>query len=137
MNNTRPKIPHEPPMHWLDTATLSPDQLTATATRTITPDHPFVENGRLPRSALVELMAQCAAAGSSMKAAAQNKKVRAGMLVAIRDFRVTADVPASATLHLTATHEKTLGPLSSAHLEARINDTLIASARMTFHLTIE
>ncbi len=124
-------------MHWLDTATLSPDRLTATATRTITPDHPFVENGHLPRSALIELMAQCAAAGSSMKAALQNKNIRAGMLVAIRDFLVTADIPTNTTLHLTSTHEKTLGPLSSARLEARINNTLIASARMTFHLQFE
>ena len=51
--------------------------------------------------------------------------------------RHRADIPANTTLHLTATHEKSLGPLSSARLEARINNTLIASARMTFHLTIE
>jgi predicted hotdog family 3-hydroxylacyl-ACP dehydratase len=115
-------------MHWLDTATLSADQLTAFATRTITADHPFVENGQLPRAALIELMAQCAAAGSGMKAGTQNKKVRAGMLVAIRDFLVTGDIPVNSTLHLTAIHEKTLGPLSSATLEARIDERLIASA---------
>ncbi|MGN6367864.1 MAG: hypothetical protein ACTHN5_06345 [Phycisphaerae bacterium] len=124
-------------MHWLDTATLSLDQLTCTATRTITPTHPFVENNLLPRTALSELLAQCAAAGSSMKAASHNKKIRTGMLVAIRDLHITSDIPANSTLTLTATHEKSLGPLSSAYLEAKIHNRLIASARMTFHLQFE
>ena len=134
---SRPQIPHEPPMHWLDAATLSDDGLTATASRSIHSDHPFTRDGQLLRSALIELMAQTAAAGSSMNASRQKKKVRKGVLAAIRDFHVTAAAPVGSAIHLTATHEKSLGSLSMARLEARINDQLIASARMTFHLDIE
>jgi predicted hotdog family 3-hydroxylacyl-ACP dehydratase len=133
----RPQIPHAGPMHWLDTAALSDDGLTATASRTIHADQPFTRNDYLLRSALIELMAQTAAAGSSMKASRQNKKVHKGVLATIRDFHVTAAPPVGSTVHLTATHEKSLGPLSLAYLEARIDDQLIASARMTFHLVIE
>ena len=133
----RVPIPHEPPMHWLDSASLSDDGLAATASATITPEHPFLRDGQLLRSALIELMAQGAAAGSALKAARQNKKVRTGMLVALSDCRITAGAPVGATVHLTAVHERSFGPLSMARLEARINNQLIASARMTFHLHFE
>jgi predicted hotdog family 3-hydroxylacyl-ACP dehydratase len=130
-----PQLPHAPPMHWIDEATLSNDGLTATAHRTLQPDHPFISDGQLLPSALIELMAQTAAAGSVIKHQAPGKKIRHGALVAIRDARFVGSAPVGATVILTAMHERAIGPLTSARLEARIGDTLIASARMTFHLT--
>ena len=136
-----PLLPHAPPMHWLDTAALSSDGKTTTATRLITPAHPFVEKNHFLASALIELMAQAAAAGSIINAAkavvGQNKKIRRGLLASIRDLHILAPVPAGSLLTLTATHEKSFGPLTSSHLQAHINHQLIAHARMTFHLEFE
>ncbi len=124
-------------MHWLDTAVLSADGLTATATRNITPDHLFVHDGCLLSSALIELMAQAAAAGSSLKAQSQGRKVRDGVLVSINDFRILGPVPAGSLITLKATHEKTFGALTRAALETRIDARPIATATMTFHLQFE
>ncbi len=74
----RPVLPHAPPMHWLDTAELSADGRTATATRIIAPDHAFLDDGYLLASALIEMMAQAAAAGSVLLAQSQNRKVPRG-----------------------------------------------------------
>jgi predicted hotdog family 3-hydroxylacyl-ACP dehydratase len=122
---------------WLDTATLSPDGKTTTATRLITPAHPFIENNHFLPSALIELMAQAAAAGSILNAQTQNKKIRRGLLASLRDFQILAPVPVTALITLTATHEKSFGPLTSTHLQAHINNRLIAQARMTFHLEFD
>jgi predicted hotdog family 3-hydroxylacyl-ACP dehydratase len=124
-------------MHWLDEATLSDDGLTATARRTLESHHPFICDGRLLPSALIELMAQTAAAGSVIKNQAIGKKIRHGALVVIRDAQFLGDARIGATIVLQAIHEKAIGPLTSALLEARIDGHLIASARMTFHLTFE
>jgi predicted hotdog family 3-hydroxylacyl-ACP dehydratase len=126
---------------WLDTATLSPDGKTTTATRLITPAHPFVENNHFLPSALIELMAQAAAAGSILNAqkvgGGQNKKIRRGLLASLRDFQILAPLPVTALITLTATHEKSFGPLTSTHLQAHIHNQLIAQARMTFHLEFD
>jgi len=124
-------------MHWLDSATISDDGLTATATRAIPADHPFVRDGRLLPAALIELMAQAAAAGSTLKAQRQGRTVQRGVLVAVRNFHIIAPVPVGASVELTAVHERTLGALSMVRLEARVNNALIASAHMTFHLDFE
>jgi predicted hotdog family 3-hydroxylacyl-ACP dehydratase len=124
-------------MHWLDYATLSPDGLTATASLALLSDHPFLIDGHLLPSALIELMAQAAAAGAVLKNQALGKTIRLGTLVAIRDARFLSPAPVGTTITLTALQEKQWGPLTSAHLEARIDARLICSARMTFHLTFE
>lgn len=136
-----PLIPHEPPMHWLDAASVSEDELHATAVCTIADAHPFVRDGHLLPSALVELMAQAAAAGSAIKAQRQGRAIRRGVLVSIRDLRFAGigatGVPVGVTIHLEAIHERTLGPLSMGSLEARVEGVVIASGRMTFHLDFE
>jgi predicted hotdog family 3-hydroxylacyl-ACP dehydratase len=124
-------------MHWLDDAALSEDGLTTTAHRTLRADQPFVDEGRLLPSALIELMAQAAAAGSVMKNRSLGKSIRQGALVAIRNAEFVGAALVGERVVLTAVHERALGPLTSVRLEARIGDRVIASARMTFHLTFE
>ena len=130
-------IPHAPPMHWLDSAVISEDGLTASATRTILADQPFVLNGQLLSAALIELMAQAAAAASSLNAARENKRIRRGVLAGLREFRIQGPALVGATVEIIAHHEKTFGALSMGRMEARIDGRLIASARMTFHLDFE
>ena len=133
----RPVLPHAPPMHWLDSAALSVDGRTIIAARTIGQAHPFILAGYLLPAALVELMAQCAAAGSALDVQAHSRKVGRGMLVAIQQFESFAPVPVGTTLTLTATREQSFAPFTKARITAQIGTALVASATMTFHLEFE
>jgi predicted hotdog family 3-hydroxylacyl-ACP dehydratase len=132
----RPVLPHAPPMHWLDDAQQLSDGRSV-ATRSITADHPFVHDGHLLPSALIELMAQAAATASIAAATNQNRKIRRGVLASIRDLQIIAPIPVGSTVTLFAAPEKTFGNLTLAALEAWIGKQLIATARMTFHLEFE
>lgn len=158
------ELPHTGRMRWIRDAALSPGG--ATARVTIAHDHPFVRNGCLLPSALIEVMAQAAA--SALHAPGLQQRVTHGYLVALREFAVMAPVPAGSSLEVTARHERTFGPLSQAFLEVRHwageatagaadgsgggedggegggggngggnGREIIASARMTFHLQFE
>ena len=132
-----PTLPHAPPMHWLDTAELSTDGRTATATRIIAPDHVFFKDGQLLPSALIEMMAQAAAAGSALLAQSQNRKVKQGVLVAMRDLRILRRVLARTQLTLIATRETSFGSLIKARTTASVDGNPVADATMTFHITFE
>jgi len=136
-NGSAPVLPHEGPMRWIQRASVSADGGEARAVARIGVDHPFLCGGFLLSAALIELLAQAAASGSAMKAAHAGRRVKQGVLAAIREFAVHAPVAAGATVELLAVHEKTFGALSQARLEARVAGALIAEARMTFHLTFE
>jgi predicted hotdog family 3-hydroxylacyl-ACP dehydratase len=122
-------------MRWIREAAFS--EGVATARLAIGTDHPFVRGGVLLPSALVEVMAQAAAAGSALQSPGQQRRVKQGYLVAMRAFTVTAPVAAGASLEVTARHERSFGHLSQATLEVRHGGMVIASARMTFHLEFE
>jgi predicted hotdog family 3-hydroxylacyl-ACP dehydratase len=134
---TPPLLPHAPPMHWLDHASLSSDTLTAFASRLITPDHPFLIDGQLLPTALIELMAQCAAAGTAIKVRSDPRRIRKGVLAAIRNFQILQPASVGSTVFLTAFHQRSFGPLSLVHAQAAVNDTLIATAQLTFHVEFE
>ncbi len=82
-------IPHRPPMRWLDDAALQADG-TVAAHSTISAEHPFLNGGRLPRSALIEMMAQTAACAGVATAAGRGGR---GMLIGLRDVAI-AGAPA-------------------------------------------
>jgi predicted hotdog family 3-hydroxylacyl-ACP dehydratase len=130
-------------MRWVTAASLSPTRDAAEAEVHLPAGCPFVRDGLLVPAALIECMAQGAAAGSALKAMAAGRRVRRGVLVAIKHFAVHRPVPAGpdgrCRLRVTATHEMSLGPLSQARLEAfRDNDRVpAATARMTFHIEFE
>jgi len=123
-------------MHWLDRAYLNPDN-SVTAQRLITPDHPFLENNQLLPCALIELLAQAAAAGVILASRSSAKKLKSGVLAAIQEFQILAPVHIHDLLTLTACQEKSFGPFSAATLRASLQNRAIATARMTFHLQFE
>jgi predicted hotdog family 3-hydroxylacyl-ACP dehydratase len=123
-------------MHWIDDAALSPDGRTVNATARITREHPFLDGDHLLPSALIELLAQAAAAGAALRAQKQNRPAPTrGLLAALRDFRILLDVPVPATLTLTATVERSFGELSLCHVAAHLDGALVAHAHMTFHIS--
>jgi predicted hotdog family 3-hydroxylacyl-ACP dehydratase len=123
-------------MHWLDGAELSADE-TIRAWRTITNEHPFTDNGHFLPAALIELMAQAAAAGAIQKATAAGRTLRRGVLAAIHDVRITGPVHVGDTVIITGREEKSFAGFVSGTLEARVGQTLVAQGRMTFHLSFE
>ncbi len=76
------RIPHRPPMHWLDDAKILADG-SICARRTISPAHPFVVKGMLARSALIEMLAQTAACGAVSGKEAE--PASRGMLMVLRE----------------------------------------------------
>jgi predicted hotdog family 3-hydroxylacyl-ACP dehydratase len=131
-------LPHQGPMRWVHEAALSQDAATVTAHAQVAPGHPFVRDGILLPAALLEFMAQAAAAGSSLKAKASGRRVSRGVLVALREFTVVQPIRVASplTLEIVARHEKTFGSLSQAWIEVRVEGSLAAAARMTFHLEL-
>jgi predicted hotdog family 3-hydroxylacyl-ACP dehydratase len=118
-------------MHWLPSTAMASDAVHVT----VPADHPFARDGHLLPSALIEYLAQAAAARISVDT--QGRRLKQGVLVAIADLMVHELVPLGTPLKMLVTPTKSFGPFTAAHLEARRNDTLVARANMTFHLTFE
>lgn len=134
--DSRPQLPHAGAMHWLDGADVSPGGKIR-AWRIIHPDHPFTHNNELLPSALIELMAQAAAAGALKKAAKTGKKLCRGVLAAIHETHIVAAVRIGDTVTITGHEERNFAGFVSGAFEARVHETLVAHARMTFHLSFE
>ena len=131
------ELPHAGAMRWVTEARLSADGLEAEARATIGAGHPFVVEGRLQEAALLELLAQGAAAGSMLRERRNGKRVVRGFLVGVRAFEVSGEVREGAVVEVRARHEKSFGALSQVALEARVEGVVVARGRMTFHLEIE
>jgi predicted hotdog family 3-hydroxylacyl-ACP dehydratase len=133
---SRPQLPHAGPMHWLDGAEVAAGG-EIRAWRTIHADHPFTQDGQFLPSALIELMAQAAAAGAIRKAQSSGKKLRHGVLAAIQEIEILAPVRVGETVTVTGREERNFAGFVSGSFEARVGETPVARARMTFHLTFE
>lgn len=78
-------IPQRPPFVMVDELLLCDDSLTRTAF-TVRAGNLFLENGKLGSSALVENIAQTAAAGPGYKALRDNSPVLVGFIGAIKNL---------------------------------------------------
>lgn len=131
------QLPHTGPMRWVDSVRLAEDASASHARAFVTEAHPFVVAGKLPRAAMIELLAQGAAAGASLRAAVSGKRVIRGLLVSVRDLHFTGDARVGNLVEIRAWEEHRLPPLVQGRLEAWVDGRLIAHGRMTFHLTFE
>ena len=82
MPSTPFQLPHTGLMRWLPDDALAEDGVHVT----VPPDHPLLRDGHLLPAALIEYLAQAAAA--TLSTASQGRRIRQGVLVAIADFVV-------------------------------------------------
>jgi predicted hotdog family 3-hydroxylacyl-ACP dehydratase len=92
-------VPHRGRMCWLDEVThLDPERRMITCGATVRDDNPLIQHRRLPAWALLELVAQAAAALRGSAAVPER-----GYLVAVRDATfVAAEIPVGAHLVVEA-----------------------------------
>ncbi len=127
MHNLAEGIPHRPPMHWLDTAWRNADG-TISARRLIQPDDAFVADGRLVRSALLEMAAQAAAC----RPVTPTGPPRRGVLAGARDVVFHGDVRAGQTLDIHVQPTKSMGSLMLCGITINADDRPIMSGNLTF-----
>jgi predicted hotdog family 3-hydroxylacyl-ACP dehydratase len=92
-------LPHRPPMVWIDTL-IRCDDTSAAATACFDSGHFAVGDGALIESALIECLAQTAAAAAGERARTRGNasESRGGMLAAVSNFRILAQPPLGKTL---------------------------------------
>lgn len=95
--NIEQYIPQRPPFVMVDRVLFDDATLTRTAFL-VKPDNLFLEEGRLEAAALVENIAQTAAAGAGYKAIHQQQPVKVGFIGAIKNLVVHALPVAGQTL---------------------------------------
>jgi predicted hotdog family 3-hydroxylacyl-ACP dehydratase len=139
---TEPSLPHGAGMRWISLAALGADKRTGYAQARFSGSHPFVRGGALLRPAIIELLAQAAAAVVSLQTAnGHTMQVKEGMLVAMKDLVVVRPVPIDEEILLCVRLEKTFGTFTSARLEARYSsggdESCLAHASMTFFIKTE
>ncbi len=105
-------IPHRAPMRFVEALTDCTDT-TATATTRFTADHFAVANGAVLETALVECVAQTAAAALGHRARAGGNPGAAnnGMLAAVSNFKIHARPPLDKILTIEVRELKRLGPM--------------------------
>jgi predicted hotdog family 3-hydroxylacyl-ACP dehydratase len=105
-------IPHRAPMRWIEELVEWTDT-TAVATAFFGAEHFAVANGFVLETALVECVAQTAAAALGQRARAADSigPVNNGMLVAVTNFRIESRPPAEKTLRIEVSERKRLGPM--------------------------
>jgi hypothetical protein len=91
----------------------------------------------LQEAALIEVLAQGAAAGSMLRERRNGRRVMQGFLAGVREFEVMGEVRAGDVVEVWGRHENTFGALSQMVLEARVAARVVARGRMTFHLEME
>ncbi|MFD2526296.1 3-hydroxyacyl-ACP dehydratase [Flavihumibacter stibioxidans] len=126
-------IPQRPPFVMIDELIQCDENLTRTAF-TVRQDNLFLENGRLGSSAMVENIAQTAAAGSGYKALKENGPVLVGFIGAIKNL-VIADLPAAGDLLQTETRlVNSVFNVSIVEGKVFSGDKLMASCEMKIFL---
>lgn len=130
--NLAGNIPHLGPMRWLNVAYAQPDGSIFGQQR-IAADHPFLTNGRLPRSVIIEYIAQTAAAGSPRlnTTLATGSRI-SGMLIALRDVAFYGAASAGDTLDLRVEITHRLGTMFRCHGQAFCNGRLICEGIFSF-----
>lgn len=123
-------IPHRPPIVFIDRVTGTADSC-VTSSFTVPGDSPYLDNvGRLMPEALLEVMAQCFAAGAGLQAASAGQEISWGYLAAVRDMWVYATVFSGDTLHAEAKHRMSVGPLHIVDCRVLRDGIAIASAQL-------
>ncbi|MBQ4616127.1 MAG: hypothetical protein IJB29_05390 [Mailhella sp.] len=123
-------IPHRPPIVFID-GVIGAEGLSASSVFRVPESSPYLdEDGRLMPEAMLEVMAQCFAAGAGMQAAEQGQRISWGYLAAVKDLRVLASVFSGDELHAEAVHSMTVGPLHVLDCRVTRGKDEVASAQL-------
>lgn len=130
----RALLPQKPPMVMVDKL-ISADEKSAATALLIREDNIFVENGRLNACALIEVMAQTAAAqlgyDNSLRG---DNDVRIGFIGAVKRMRIDA-VPRVGEMLLTRMEVlEDFGDMKLVAAESYVDDQKIATAELTIAL---
>jgi predicted hotdog family 3-hydroxylacyl-ACP dehydratase len=132
--NVEALIPHRPPMRWIDRL-VECTETTARAEVSCGPDHFAVAGGFVRETALIECMAQTAAAalGERARARGGTEQPAAGMLAAIANFRVTGSAPAGKMLEVEVRELKRFGPMLLIAGTVTGDQGVIATGELTLY----
>ena len=134
MNAMEKLIPHRAPMLWLEALTECTDK-TARATARFSQDHFAVADGAVLESALVECVAQTAAAALGHRAQTAGKSGGPvnGMLAAVSRFRIQSPAPLDTELTIDVNEVKRFGPMLLIEGTISCAGHVIASGEMSLY----
>lgn len=124
-----PLVPQRAPFVMIDTLVACNEQ-GATTWFTVKPDNLFVENNQLREPALVENIAQTAAARMGYICRAENRPVPVGFIGAVQNLRVTALPATGDLLHTTITIKNQVFNATVITGEIKTGDKLLATCDM-------
>jgi predicted hotdog family 3-hydroxylacyl-ACP dehydratase len=127
-------IPHRVPMRFIDALTDCTDT-TASASACFSANHFAVAGGAVLETALVECVAQTAAAalGQRAKTRGQSGGAANGMLVAVTNFQIQSRPPAEKQLRIEIRDLKRLGPMLLISGSISCEGQVIASGELTVY----
>lgn len=134
----RALLPQQPPMVMVDRL-ISADEKSATTALLIRDDNIFVTEGRLNAYALIEVMAQTAAAhlGYVDKCLRGLDDVRIGYIGSIKRMRIDAAPRVGETLTTRMEVQEDFMNMKLVTAESFVNDRRIASAELTIAISEE
>jgi predicted hotdog family 3-hydroxylacyl-ACP dehydratase len=127
-------IPHRAPMRWINALTDCTNT-TARATATFEVGNFAISDGNVLESALIECVAQTAAAALGQRAR-NNGKAGAtgqGMLVAVSNFKIHSSPPAQKTIEIEILERKQLGPMVMISSTILCEGQVIATGDLTLY----
>ena len=124
-------LPHRPPMLMIDRL-VDAGPGTAVAEATLGDGCLGVSAGRVLEAALVECVAQTAAAGKAVAAAGAGPAAP-GLLAGVSDFRVFRRPAAGERLTIRIREDRQLGPLTLVSGEVLAGGERVAAGRLKLH----
>ena len=127
-------IPHRAPMQWIDALTDC-SGTTATATACFRAGHFAVDKGAALETALVECVAQTAAAALGQRARAAGRVGAAdkGMLGAVSRFEIRSRPPLDKTLTIAIRELRRLGPMLLISSTVSCEGQVIAAGELSLY----
>ena len=128
-------IPHRAPMRFINALPDCTDT-TATATACFGENDFAVAGGKVLESALVECIAQTAAASRRSRAQSGGPKPAApviGMLVAVSGFKIHSRPPAGKTLRIEIAERRQLGPMRMISGTIFCDDQIVAAGDLSLY----
>ena len=126
-------LPHRHPMLMVDRIiSINDEEKSSLIETTIQHDFPFItEDNKLEGEALIEIMAQAAAAQHGYNLAKKSSKEEEGFIVGIRKFKILGEVSVGDTLQVSVKLGPEIESLSIVYGGVICNDKHIASIELS------